>query len=261
MTDGTAAEQRAAARAKMTSPPLHPAVRWGFVAVVLVAIGLRALTGVLDPSVFLQAVLSMMGLVFSRKSFRGGTRGGQTAQHLRLAGLAVLAVTLLLSPYLTVPALAPFIAAFMVLTMAYMTRQFGCFVWMLQLVLLVPVTAWGVYAIRAELARDAWLHSTADDIRSVTLRSPDGARTSTLVSREQRAAFASVLQRAVPLYPNHEGIAETWTVTLVLRDGHTETLWLGHGTRGRSPVWLEAGPAHDFAVNEDFDAVIARLTR
>lgn len=259
MTDRAA--ERAAARARMTSPPLPAAFRWAVVGAVLVAAGLRAAFGALDPSVFLQAVFSLMGLLIAAPSFRGGTRGGVVAQRLRIAALSVLAVTLLLSPFVTVPALAPLILAFMVLMWAYMARQFGCFVWIVLLALLVPIAGWGVYAMRGELERDAWLRSTADDIASVTLRSPDGTRTVTLTSPEQRSAFASLLSRATPLYPNHEGITDAWTVTLTLRDRRTQSLLLGHGSRSRRPLWLEAGPAHDFAVSEDYDTVVARLTR
>jgi hypothetical protein len=253
--------QPGAKPARLASPPLHPAVRWGFVVVVLVAAGLRLVTMQLDPGLFLQAVLSFMGLVIASRRFRGDTRGKAMAQPLRVAGLAADSAALLLSPFFSVPAIAPFVAAFMVLMFAYMATQFGCFLRFVLLVLLAPIAVWAVIAIRSDLSRQALLHPSTDQIASATLRSPDGARTVELESPAELQELASLLDRAAPLYPNHEGLTEAWSVQINLRDRTTVNLLIGHGTRSRAPTWIELGPAHDYAVDEDYDTTIRRLVR
>jgi hypothetical protein len=129
------------------------------------------------------------------------------------------------------------------------------------LVLVAPIAVWVFYALRAEWARDRLFHVDPLRIARVDLTSPDGARTVVLESDADRRDFASLLASALPLYPNHESVADAWEVRMVLLDGSGTRFRIGHGSRSVHATWIAFEPASEFYARQTFEGFLYRFAR
>jgi hypothetical protein len=245
---------------KNTLPRLPIAFRIVVVLAIGAGFAIRVSTKQWDPSVFLQFVFSVFGLAFTARGRADETAKpvDRTLQGLVALTVVIVCTVIVASSKLTVPTIAPMVISVIALAWAMLLRQFRTVFFVVPLVLLVPLAVWQVVAIREGGERNRFLHVAPEDLARVEMQSPDGSRR-VVLDEAQRRSLASVLGRAVPHYPNHEGIRDAWHVRMTLRDGSSRELLIGHGSRSLSYAWIEFGAANDFAVGETLESIVARL--
>lgn len=243
-------------------PPTQRALpaffRWLVLASAAAGLALRAHSHQWDPSLFLQLVFVGLGLGFAALRVRAD-RDDAVLRAIAGANVAVICVVIVTSGRLTVPTIAPFAVIVIALGWAMLLRQFRTRLFVVPLIIVGPLLFWGWHSLHQGRVRDALLHVRATDLARVEMRSPDGSRTEVLASDAQRANVSALLASAMPLYPNHEGIADAWQMRLVMRDGTTRDLWLGHGSRSRSHAWLQLDEVNEFELPQRLEDVLVRL--
>jgi hypothetical protein len=241
------------------APALGAPYRWLVVIASVLGFFLRARTHHWDPSLFIQLVFIGFGLGLTSRRLVGDPNERAVLTRMRAVAVVLVAMVIAVSGVLTVVAFAPLVVFLIVLIGSWVLAHTVRWMVVVPIVFALPIGVWAVYAIRAEHDRDRILHLAPADLLRFEMRAPDGSRSVVLSDERDRVDFVGLLARSLPLYPNHEGIDEAWTVRLVLRDGTARSLRLGHGSHSRSSTWIEIDQASDFLAPDRFQDVIDRF--
>lgn len=239
-------------------PRTHPALRWLVLASLAAGLSLRIALHRWDPSVMFSLVFTMFGIAFTARPKATDKNADDPVARGIVTGIVLLVcIVLVVSGWLTVQTFAPMVVAVIALAWALVLRRFTV-LFVVPLLALLPIAYWQVAALRSGGERDRLLGVAPDSIARVEFRARHESRSFVVTDRGARAFIAERLHRAVPLYPNHEGIADEWQMRVVLADGASRDLLIGHGNRSRSYAWLAFTDVNTYALDMRLEDILAR---